>query len=154
MPKQGNRPLGQPKSYRPISLISFLLNTAVRLVVLHIRCSLQNTYPLHPKQFAYQRKGKMTKGIFLVAYVNGYIYINIKLLNSLRLFSSSVIVVTRMSSGCSGCIQSLGSFAYQCGSLHQTSHAANCFGEITVEATSAGLSSGCTQFHSIPSREI
>ena len=53
IPKQGNRPLDQPKSYRPISLTSFLLKTAERLLDLHIRCSLQGNNPLHPTQFAY-----------------------------------------------------------------------------------------------------
>lgn len=61
IPKLGNRPSELPKSYRPISLTSFVLKTMERLVDLHIRDWLTVTRPLNPNQFAY-RKGKSTEG--------------------------------------------------------------------------------------------
>ena len=58
--KQGKRPLELPKSYRPISLTSFLLKTMERLLDLHIRRRLERLTPLHRTQFAYT-KGKSTE---------------------------------------------------------------------------------------------
>lgn len=59
IPKPGKDPT-DPKSFRPISLSSFLLKTMERLLDLHIRETIQNTLPLHNLQFAYQ-KGKSTE---------------------------------------------------------------------------------------------
>ena len=60
LPKN-NKPLDLPKSYRPISLSSFLLKTMERLLEVHIRNNLLNTgRPLHHTQFAYV-KGKSTE---------------------------------------------------------------------------------------------
>jgi ribonuclease HI len=54
IPKAGRRDAEQPKSYRPISLTSFLLKTMERIIDLHIRLNYLNGQPLHPKQFAFQ----------------------------------------------------------------------------------------------------
>jgi hypothetical protein len=48
------------KSFRPISLTSFLLKTIERLVDLHIKEELLKDYPLNPMQHAYL-KGKSTE---------------------------------------------------------------------------------------------
>ena len=58
IPKIG-RNSGSPKSFRPISLSSFVLKAAERIVDRHIRESAMITSPLHLKQFAYQ-PGKST----------------------------------------------------------------------------------------------
>lgn len=59
IPKPGKDP-DLPKSYRPISLSSFLLKTLERLVDVHIRAHLEIHSPLHQLQFAYM-KGKSTE---------------------------------------------------------------------------------------------
>lgn len=48
------------KSYRPVSLTSFLLKTMEKLVDIHIRDKIASTYPIHQAQYAYQ-KGKSTE---------------------------------------------------------------------------------------------
>jgi hypothetical protein len=52
--KAGKKDPKQPKSYRPISLTSFLLKTMEKLIDLPIRTNHLNRQPLHSKQFAYQ----------------------------------------------------------------------------------------------------
>lgn len=59
LPKGGNKPADHPKSYRPISLSSFMLKTMEKLIDLYIRNELLTKRPLHNLQFAYQ-KGKST----------------------------------------------------------------------------------------------
>lgn len=54
IPKAGKKDPEQPKSYRPISLTSFLLKTMEKLIDLHIRVNHLSRQPLHCKQFAYQ----------------------------------------------------------------------------------------------------
>ena len=58
--KAGGRCETRPKSYRPISLSSFLLKTMERILDLHIRCETLMLSPLHYQQHAYQ-KGKSTE---------------------------------------------------------------------------------------------
>jgi Reverse transcriptase (RNA-dependent DNA polymerase) len=58
IPKAG-KDSEQPKSYRPISLTSFLLKTLEKLIDLHIRLQHLKRHSLHPKKFAYQA-GKST----------------------------------------------------------------------------------------------
>lgn len=60
IPKGGGRPSALPKSYRPISLSSFILKTMEKLVDLHIRSGTLIDSPLHSYQFAYQA-GKSTE---------------------------------------------------------------------------------------------
>jgi Reverse transcriptase (RNA-dependent DNA polymerase) len=59
IPKAGKKDPEQPKSYRPISLTSFILKTMEKLIDLHIRTKHLIRQPLHSKQFAYQA-GKST----------------------------------------------------------------------------------------------
>lgn len=59
LPKGGNKPPESPKSYRPISLMSFMLKTMEKLLDCHLREETLNITPLHKLQFAYQ-KGKST----------------------------------------------------------------------------------------------
>lgn len=58
IPKPGKDP-AEPKSYRPISLLSFLLKTLEKLLDIHIRESL-DLHPISEMQFAYC-KGKSTE---------------------------------------------------------------------------------------------
>lgn len=60
IPKAGGRCETQPRSYRPISLSSFLLKTMERILDLHIRSETLMLSPLHFQQHAYQ-KGKSTE---------------------------------------------------------------------------------------------
>ncbi|KAL1448474.1 hypothetical protein WDU94_005530 [Cyamophila willieti] len=57
--KAGKRPSDLPKSWRPISLSSFLLKSMEKVLDLYIRGALAQRSPLHRYQFAYQ-KGKST----------------------------------------------------------------------------------------------
>lgn len=59
IPKVGNRPLEEPKSYRPISLTSFLLKTMEKIIDEHIKSDSLIGTPLNANQFAYQA-GKST----------------------------------------------------------------------------------------------
>lgn len=59
IPKPG-KDIELPKSYRPISLSSFLLKTMERLIDVHIRETIALSSPLHKLQFAYM-KGKSTE---------------------------------------------------------------------------------------------
>lgn len=59
IPKPG-KDADLPKSYRPISLSSFLLKTLERLVDIYIRETIDRSNPLHNLQFAYI-KGKSTE---------------------------------------------------------------------------------------------
>lgn len=59
LPKGGNKPANLPKSYRPISLSSFMLKTMEKIIDLYVRNELLSKKPLHRFQFAYQ-KGKST----------------------------------------------------------------------------------------------
>lgn len=59
IPKPGKDP-NFPKSYRPISLSSFLLKALERIIENHIRETTLIINPLHPLQFAYM-KGKSTE---------------------------------------------------------------------------------------------
>ncbi|KAL1448444.1 hypothetical protein WDU94_012211 [Cyamophila willieti] len=58
--KPGRRNLSQAKSFRPISLSSFLLKTLERLVDWHLEEDLLSRIPHSPNQHAYQR-GKSTE---------------------------------------------------------------------------------------------
>ena len=53
VPKPGRNDYTQPKSFRPISLMSFLLKTTERLIDRHIRDGTLVRYPLHANQHAY-----------------------------------------------------------------------------------------------------
>jgi Reverse transcriptase (RNA-dependent DNA polymerase) len=59
IPKAGTKDPEQPKSYRPISLTSFLLKTMEKLIDLHKRSKYLVRHPLHKMQFAY-KAGKST----------------------------------------------------------------------------------------------
>lgn len=59
LPK-ANKPSDQAKSYRPVSLTSFLLKTMEKLLDVHLRNGIEATLPLSNAQFAY-RKGKSTE---------------------------------------------------------------------------------------------
>lgn len=59
IPKAGKKDIMQAKSYRPISLASFLLKTMEKAVDNYIRMELLETSPLHPQQHAY-RAGRST----------------------------------------------------------------------------------------------
>lgn len=59
IPKAGNRDSDLPKSFRPISLSSFILKTLEKLMDLYIRTDLLTGQPLHKMQFAYQ-EGRST----------------------------------------------------------------------------------------------
>lgn len=60
IPKPGKKSYYLAKSYRPISLTSFLLKILERLVETHFRYELVDKLTLHYNQFAYQ-KGKSTE---------------------------------------------------------------------------------------------
>ena len=60
IPKAGKRPGNNPKSFRPISLTSFLLKTMEKVVGLHMREEVLKHRPLHPCQHAY-REGRSTE---------------------------------------------------------------------------------------------
>ena len=60
LPKPGKETYDNPKSYRPISLSSFILKTLERLVDIYLRNQVLSTNPLQQNQFAYQ-KGKSTE---------------------------------------------------------------------------------------------
>ena len=51
--KRGRNDYTQPRSFRPISLMSFLLKTTERLIDRHIRDGTLVRYPLHANQHAY-----------------------------------------------------------------------------------------------------
>lgn len=59
IPKAGRASYEEAKSYRPISLSSFLLKSLERIVDHYIRNESLKDFPLHPMQHAYQR-GKST----------------------------------------------------------------------------------------------
>ena len=59
IPKTGSRPNDLAKSYRPITLSSFMLKTLEKLLDKYIRQNYLSKNPLHPRQFAYQ-EGKST----------------------------------------------------------------------------------------------
>ena len=60
IPKPGKPSYDNPKSFRPISLTSFLLKTLERLVENYIKQSCLVEHPLHSQQHSYQR-GKSTE---------------------------------------------------------------------------------------------
>ena len=60
LPKPGKEDYTDAKSFRPISLTSFLLKTLERLVDRHLRDGALKSRPLHPQQHAY-RKGRSTE---------------------------------------------------------------------------------------------
>ena len=60
IPKMGNKPCDSAKSYRPISLTSFLLKSMEKLIDIYIREQIALYAPLHEYQFAYI-KGKSTE---------------------------------------------------------------------------------------------
>lgn len=60
IPKPGKSDYTEAKSYRPISLTSFLLKTLERLCDRHIRDNILTKTPLHPQQHAYSA-GKSTE---------------------------------------------------------------------------------------------
>lgn len=62
LPK-ANKPSDKAKSYRPVSLNSFLLKTMEKLLDVHLRNGIEATIPLNNAQFAY-RKGKSTELAF------------------------------------------------------------------------------------------
>lgn len=59
IPKAGKRPSDLPKSYRPISLTSFLLKAMERIIDRYIRDEILIHSPIHKNQYAYQQ-GKST----------------------------------------------------------------------------------------------
>ena len=59
LPKPG-KPSYLAKSYRPVSLTSFLLKSMEKMINLHIREDMETSYPLHHTQYAY-RKGRSTE---------------------------------------------------------------------------------------------
>lgn len=54
IPKPGRDSYAQVKSYRALSLTSFLLKTLEKLIDRHIREDVLENNPLHPNQYAYQ----------------------------------------------------------------------------------------------------
>ncbi|KAJ8735608.1 hypothetical protein PYW07_007228 [Mythimna separata] len=64
IPKAGKKDYSQPKSFRPISLTSFLLKSMEKVIDECIRDGPLRDNPLHPKQHAYQ-KGKSTETALL-----------------------------------------------------------------------------------------
>lgn len=60
IPKTGNKPPEDIRSYRPISLTSFILKTMEKILGLHIRSNIIQRSPLDPSQHAYQA-GKSTE---------------------------------------------------------------------------------------------
>lgn len=54
IPKPGRDTYAQAKSFRPISLTSFLLKTLEKLIDRHIRDDVLSIKPLHRNQYAYQ----------------------------------------------------------------------------------------------------
>ncbi|CAK1595289.1 unnamed protein product [Parnassius mnemosyne] len=60
IPKPGKSDYTDPKSYRPISLTSFLLKTMERMCERELRGSALMNLPLHDKQYAYSL-GKSTE---------------------------------------------------------------------------------------------
>jgi ribonuclease HI len=60
IPKPGKASYSDPKSFRPISLMSFVLKTLEKLVDRFIRETSLDTLPLHKYQYAYQT-GKSTE---------------------------------------------------------------------------------------------
>lgn len=59
IPKVGNKPNDLTSSYRPITISSFMLKTAEKILDKHIRLEILSEFPIHKKQFAYQ-EGKST----------------------------------------------------------------------------------------------
>jgi ribonuclease HI len=59
IPKAGKKDFDAPKSFRPISLTSFILKTFEKLLDLYIRKEILPMHPLNKVQFAYQ-EGKST----------------------------------------------------------------------------------------------
>jgi ribonuclease HI len=60
IPKQGKSTYDQPKSFRPISLMSFVLKTLEKVIDNSIKADELATNPIHARQHAYQ-KGKGTE---------------------------------------------------------------------------------------------
>lgn len=60
IPKLGKKDYTEPKSFRPISLTSFILKVLERLIENHIRETTLKAHPLHPRQHAYT-KGRSTE---------------------------------------------------------------------------------------------
>jgi ribonuclease HI len=54
LPKIGKSTYTEAKSFRPISLSSFILKTLEKLIDLHIKCFLRVDERIHPLQFAYR----------------------------------------------------------------------------------------------------
>jgi len=60
IPKIGKKDITNPKSFRPISLTSFLLKTIEKLVDYRIRSTVLRHEPLQPTQHAYRAEGLQT----------------------------------------------------------------------------------------------
>lgn len=60
IPKAGKKDYSMPKSFRPISLTSFLLKTMEKVIDRYIRDEALNLMPIHHTQHAY-RRGKSTE---------------------------------------------------------------------------------------------
>jgi ribonuclease HI len=60
IPKPGKTSYADPKSFRPISLMSFVLKTLEKLIDRHIKDTTLTLKPLHKFQYAYQQ-GKSTE---------------------------------------------------------------------------------------------
>lgn len=56
IPKLGKISYQLSKSFRPISLTSFVLKTLEKLIDRHLRDGILRTFTIHPKQYAYQPK--------------------------------------------------------------------------------------------------
>ena len=63
IPKAGKRSSNQPRSFRPISLSSFLQKTMERILENYIKENIISRYPLHENQFAYQQGKSTTSAI-------------------------------------------------------------------------------------------
>jgi ribonuclease HI len=71
IPKIGKPSYEQAKSYRPISLMSFVLKTLEKLIDRNMRENELKNNPIHPRQFAYQEgKGTETALHSLVTKLN------------------------------------------------------------------------------------
>jgi len=60
IPKPGKRDYTEPKSFRPISLTSFLMKTLERMIDRYLTQEVLIKTPLHSNQHAY-RKGKIDR---------------------------------------------------------------------------------------------
>ena len=60
IPKMGKDDYAQPRSWRPISLMSFIFKTLERLILWHLEETVLKTHTMHKNQHAF-RKGRSTE---------------------------------------------------------------------------------------------